>query len=108
MGMFVVASFTVTIGQPLKSTTSVAGSKSPLSRPPPSGARPRQVQRVDGRIAQHDLRQGLLSFGHAAFLGVGSYLCGIAIVSGGFGFTGIRLNCDAMGSGRLRRKVAPI
>ena len=27
---------------------------------------------------------GLLSFGHAAFLGVGSYLCGIAIVSGGW------------------------
>jgi branched-chain amino acid transport system permease protein len=27
---------------------------------------------------------GMLSFGHAAFLGVGSYLCGIAIVSGGW------------------------
>ena len=27
---------------------------------------------------------GLLSFGHAAFLGVGSYLCGIAIVSAGW------------------------
>ncbi len=26
---------------------------------------------------------GMLSFGHAAFLGVGSYLCGIAIVSFG-------------------------
>ena len=27
---------------------------------------------------------GMLSFGHAAFLGIGSYLCGIAIVSGGW------------------------
>ena len=27
---------------------------------------------------------GMLSFGHAAFLGTGSYLCGIAIVSGGW------------------------
>ncbi len=27
---------------------------------------------------------GMLSFGHAAFLGVGSYLCGIAIVHGGW------------------------
>ena len=27
---------------------------------------------------------GMLSFGHASFLGVGSYLCGIAIVSGGW------------------------
>jgi branched-chain amino acid transport system permease protein len=27
---------------------------------------------------------GMLSFGHAAFLGVGSYLCGIAIVYGGW------------------------
>ena len=27
---------------------------------------------------------GMLSFGHAAFLGVGSYLCGIAIVNGGW------------------------
>jgi branched-chain amino acid transport system permease protein len=27
---------------------------------------------------------GMLSFGHAAFLGVGSYLCGIAIVDGGW------------------------
>ena len=27
---------------------------------------------------------GLLSFGHAAFLGVGSYLCGLAIVAGGW------------------------
>ena len=27
---------------------------------------------------------GMLSFGHAAFLGVGSYLCGIAIVSSGW------------------------
>jgi len=27
---------------------------------------------------------GMLSFGHAAFLGVGSYLCGIAIVAGGW------------------------
>ena len=27
---------------------------------------------------------GMQSFGHAAFLGVGSYLCGIAIVSGGW------------------------
>ncbi len=27
---------------------------------------------------------GMLSFGHAAFLGTGSYLCGIAIVSFGW------------------------
>jgi branched-chain amino acid transport system permease protein len=27
---------------------------------------------------------GMLSFGHAAFLGVGSYLAGIAVVSGGW------------------------
>ncbi|MDE2299745.1 MAG: branched-chain amino acid ABC transporter permease [Burkholderiales bacterium] len=27
---------------------------------------------------------GMLSFGHAAFLGVGSYLCGIAVVNGGW------------------------